>query len=208
MLISAATLPPPMTWLAWLLEGVLLLSLASISSERSIIDLTLQRDSTGADVVRSVQSKLDDINVFDVPSGLAERQAYELYLRESAYVESMDGTQYPLGIPDGGIWRMSSDVFQQTQEYNYPKLFNAICEAFCIDWASVQYDELRSPLYSGLATSIFLHHLYITNRTLLETSTDMDKAVFWVTQFGESRLAAQWISRVEQLRTVEGVNRG
>lgn len=192
-----------MTW-TWL-EAVLLLCLASTSSERSI-DLTLQRDSMGADVVRSVQSKLDDTNVFDAPSDLTERQAYELYLRESAYVESKDGTQYPLGVPDGGIWRMSREVFEQTQVYDYPQLFNAICEAFCIDWSSVNYDELRSPLYSGLATSIFLHHLYITNRTLLETSTDMDKAVFWVTQFGESRLAAQWISRVEQLRIVEGVN--
>ena len=193
----------PMTW-SWL-EAVFLLSLASTSSGRSV-DLTLQRDSMGADVVRSVQSKLDDANVFNEPSDLAEMQTYELFLRESAFVESMDGTQYPLGVPDGGIWRMSREAFEQTTEYNYPMLFNAICEAFCIDWSSVNYDELGSPLYSGLAMRIFLHHLYITNRTLLETSTDMDKAVFWVTQFGESRLTAQWISRVEQLRTVEGMS--
>lgn len=169
------------------------------------MDLTLQAGARGGDVVRAVQAKLDNANVFDEQQTQAERQVYELFVREAAYVESMDGAEYPLGIRDGGLWRMSRDIFEQTQRYNFSALYDGICTAFCIDWMDVQYSDLSNPLYSGIAINLYLHHLYyITNRRLMETATDMDKAVFWVTSFGQSRLVAQWLSRIDQLRRVEG----
>ena len=169
------------------------------------MDLTLQRDGRGADVVRAVQSKLDDASLFDGPSTSSERQVYELFIRETAYVESLDGSEFPLGIPDGGIWRISREVFQQTQQYNLPELFHRICRTFCINWVGVEYSDLRNPFYSGLALNIYLHHLYNTNRRLRDTATDADRAIFWVTSFGESRLVAQWLSRINELRRVEGM---
>lgn len=190
--------------MAWPRTFIFLLSLACKSHGQNV-DLTLQRDTRGADVVRSVQSKLDDANLFDGPSTSAERQVYELFTRETAYVESLDGEEYPLGIHDGGIWRVSRDIFQQTQQLNLTELFDGICRTFCINWMDVQYNDLRNPLYSGIAMSIYLHHLYNTNERLQETATDMDRAIFWVTFFGESRLVTQWLSRINELRRVEGI---
>ena len=190
-----------MTWLRTL---IFLFNLACISHGRGV-DLTLLRDARGADVVRSVQSRLDDANLFDGPSTTAEQQVYELFVRETAYVESLDGAEYPLGIRDGGIWRVSRDIFQQTQGYNLTDLFNGVCRTFCINWRDVEYDDLRSPLYSGLALNIYLHHLYNTNERLLQTATDMDRAVFWATSLGESRQVTQWLSRIAKLRSIEGI---
>ena len=184
--------------------AIFLLSLAC-SGHGQRVDLTLQRDARGGDVVRSVQSKLDDANLFNFPSSPAERQVYELFLREAAYVESLDGTQYPLDIRDGGIWRVSRRIFEQTQQYNLPELFEGICRAFCINWQNTQYTDLRNPLHSGLAVNIYLQHLHNTRSRLNTTATDMDRALFWVTSFGESRLVAQWLSRVNRLRRVEGM---
>ena len=48
--------------------------LACARSQGRGVDLTLQRDGRGADVVRAVQSKLDDASLFDGPSTSSERQ--------------------------------------------------------------------------------------------------------------------------------------
>ena len=190
--------------MAWLTAATFLLVLACSRSQGRSVDMTLQRDARGADVVRAVQLRLDEANLFDAPTTSSERQVYELFIRETAYVESLDGSAYPLGIPDGGIWRINREVFQQTQQYNLPELFHRICRAFCINWVDVQYNNLRTPLYSGLALNIYLHHLYNTNRRLQDTATDADRAVFWVTSFSD-RLVAQWLSRINDLRRVEGM---
>ena len=188
--------------MAWLTAATFLLVLACSRSQGRSVDLTLQRDARGADVVRAVQLRLDEANLFDAPTTSSERQVYELFIRETAYVESLDGLEHP---SDGGIWRINRNVFEQTQQYNLPELFHRICRTFCINWVGVEYSDLRNPLYSGLALNIYLHHLYNTNRRLQDTATDADRAIFWVTSFGESRLVAQWLSRINELRRVEGM---
>ena len=185
--------------------GLIFLLNTMVLSSAAPVDLTLRRFAMGADVVRGVSTKIDDFNLFDSPSSSeSQRQAVELFLRESAYVESRDGTDLSPDGHDGGIWRISRDLFNRTRNYQYPELFDDICRAFCVDWMSVQYSDLAMPLYSGLAARIHLFHLYDTDQGLSESATDTDRAVFWANAFGENRLVSRWLSRVEQLRRVEG----
>lgn len=146
----------------------------------------------GADVVRAVQAKLENSNLFTFD----ESQVYELFIREAAYVESLDGRENH----DGGIWNVSRHIFEQTQQYNLPELYDGICDAFCLIWADIQYSDLRVPLHSGIAVHIYLHYLYNTSR-LQPTS---DKAMYWVTSFGEDRNVLHWSSRIEMLQREEG----
>ena len=166
------------------------------------LDMTLQSGASGADVVRSVQSRLENSNIFNAPAAVTEWQAYELFVREMAFVESQDGT---LGVQNGGIWRISQKIFKQTQQLDLNEIFDRICRIFCISWRDIGYDDLSRPLYSGLAVSIYLHHLYLTNQSSLQgASTDMDRALFWDVSFGEFRDTSQWLMRIEQLREIEG----
>lgn len=185
--------------MAWLnFAVVILLSLACTSCQlEPITDMTLRRGEMGADVVRAVQAKLDQFVLFADQS-----QVYELFIREAAYVESRDGAENH----DGGIWRVSRDIFDQTQRYNLPELYDGISNAFCFNWMNVQYEQLRTPLHSGIAIHIHLHYLYNTSRTRLQaTATDTDKAMFWVTVFGEvDRNETHWLSRIDTLRREEG----
>ena len=166
------------------------------------LDLTLQQDAMGADVVRSVLSRIRDSNAFDEPSTI-QRQVTDEFIREMAYVESSDGTNNPSDVHDGGIWRMNRNIFEQTRQYNYPILFNRICQFFCIDWRKgVRYSDLRRPLYSGLAVKIYLHNI---SHGFSYANSDEGRASFWISNFGRSAASgSRWMTSVRELRSNEG----
>ena len=180
-----------------------MLSFACAPSLAQMVDLTLDQNTTGADVVRAVQAKLDRSHLFDTPNA-TETQVYKLFIREAAYVESLDGADNALGIHEGGgIWRVSSNIFHQTQQHNMTELFEGICRAFCIDWMNIQYSDLSTPLHSGIAISIHLLHLH--SQRIQVTASDADKARFWVSSFGSgSRSEIKWMLRVTELKRDEG----
>ena len=181
---------------------LLILCLACAPSLEQMVDLTLDKAATGADVVRAVEAKLDNSRLFDAAS-TTETQVYKLFIREAAYVESLDGADNALGIHEGGIWRVSRNIFHQTQQHNMTELFEGICRAFCIDWMNIQYSDLSTPLHSGIAISIHLLHLH--SQRIQVTASDEDKARFWVLSFGSgSRSEDRWLSRISQLRSDEG----
>ena len=188
-----------MAWLKLVALLFLLLSLVGATCAQGV-DLTQETGAMGPDVVRAVQETIENANLFFSP---ADRQAYQLFIREAAYVESLDGTHL-----DGGIWRVSRTVFNETTHYDLPALFDAICRQFCINWQDVHYDNMSIPLYSGLAVNLYLHHYRTTRQGLGNAATDMDRAIFWVTAFGESRHVAQWLTRVDRLRRAEGKTLG
>jgi len=178
--------------------SVVLLLLAACPASSEGVDLTLQEDAAGPEVVRSVLSKIENANL---SVGDLSR-ASELFIRQSAFVESFDGSN---STGDGGIWRVGRKLFRQTQSYNYTELFSDICHAFCIDWLTIDYSYLRIPLYSGLAVFIQLFHLQATNRMLPDAASDVDRANFWVNHFfGKVEIVSQWVIRVGQLRNIEG----
>ena len=113
------------------------------------VDLTLQREASGSDVVRAAVNRIQTVLDFD-------RQ----FLRRIAFVESRDGTDTDTYRPgyNGGIWQVDEDKFLTTQVNSALNVerHDAIREAFDIDWPSVQWRDLRIPLYSGIAARLFL----------------------------------------------------
>ena len=120
------------------------------------VDRALIPEASGADVVRSVIERIQRSNIFPPDNQL---------LRRIAYVESKDGTDpgtYRHGYY-GGIWQVDLTGFRATQDTRaHPRLrgrFDRIQEKFGIDWRQVQWQDLRKPLYSGLAARLFLSNI-------------------------------------------------
>ena len=120
------------------------------------VDDTVTPGASGSDVVRAVVGKIEDSNIFPSDNQL---------LRRIAYVESKDGTDsntYRSGY-HGGIWQVDEVGFRDTQDTSaHPALsgkFVKIHEIFDIDWRQVQWEDLRKPLYSGLAARLFLSNI-------------------------------------------------
>ena len=121
------------------------------------VDDTLTPGARGADVVRAVVGKIEDSNIFPSDNQL---------LRRIAYVESKDGTDgntYRSGYY-GGIWQVDEVGFRDTQDASsHPALtakFQKIQEFFGIDWSQFQWEDLRKPLYSGLAARLRLSNVF------------------------------------------------
>ena len=122
------------------------------------VDLTLERNQAGAAVVLATISRIKDSNAFPDDSRL---------LRRVAFVESRDGTDtetFRDGY-DGGIWQVDGDVFLQTQNFTLnPQLIEnggiyqrLLGSSLRVDWAAVSWEDLRIPLFSGLAARIFFY---------------------------------------------------
>lgn len=137
-------------------QKVLLLLCVFLYACFALRDETIRPGASGPDVVRAVIVRIEDADIFP-----ADNQ----FLRRIAYVESKDGedsSTYRSGY-HGGIWQVDEVGFRDTQNTSsYPKLttkFNEIQKHFGIDWRDVQWEDLRKPLYSGLAARLFLFNI-------------------------------------------------
>ena len=137
-------------------QKVLLLLCALLYACLALRDETIRPGASGPDVVRAVIGRIEGSNIF-----LLDKQ----FLRRIAYVESKDGTDdstYRSGY-HGGIWQVDEVGFRDTQDNSsHPGLttkFDKIQKYFGIDWRDVQWEDLRKPLYSGLAARLFLYNI-------------------------------------------------
>lgn len=131
---------------------LLVLSAAVIASTQAI-DTTREPGTRGTSVVLSVVFQIFDSEIFPFDNQL---------LRRIAFVETRDGTSritYRFGY-HGGIWQVDEAVFEETKDnISHPELtvkHEQILAFFGIDWPSVVWEDLRKPLYSGLAARLFL----------------------------------------------------
>ena len=116
-------------------------------------DQTRIPGSSGSSVVQATVALIRGSGIFPNDHQL---------LRRIAWVESKDGTDpqtYRQGY-HGGIWQVDLIGFQDTQNItSHPGLvskFSKIRRQFGIDWRTVQWEDLRKPLYSGLAARLLL----------------------------------------------------
>lgn len=119
-------------------------------------DLTRIPGSNGTTVVQATDALIRCSGIFPDDHQL---------LRRIAWVESKDGTDprtYRQGY-HGGIWQVDLTGFRDTQDNaSHPRLvskFQEIQRHFGIDWPSVQWENLRKPLYSGIAARLFLSNV-------------------------------------------------
>ena len=119
-------------------------------------DQTIRAGASGEDVVEAVVARIHQTRIFDDDRS---------FLRRIAYVESKDGNDqgtYRAGY-DGGIWQVDQIAFLATKDsLSHPSLtqkHEKIREILNIDWSSVTWNDLRKPLYSGLAARLFLSNV-------------------------------------------------
>ena len=78
----------------------------------------------------------------------------------------------------GGIWQVDEIGFKDTQDVaSHNKLterFKQIQNAAGINWQSVTWEDLRKPIYSGIAARLFL----LNNPTVIPT-TVRGQAQYW-----------------------------
>ena len=116
------------------------------------VDRTVEPEAAGLHVVVASIDRLRQLNLFPSDNQL---------LRRIAYVETRDGVDiatYRDGY-HGGIWQVDEEVFLQTQDVatapELELLLQEVMEGTGIDWLAVVWTDLRRPLYSALATSIY-----------------------------------------------------
>ena len=153
------------------------------------VDLTLQREASGSDVVRAAVNRIQAMFGFD-------RQL----LRRIAFVESRDGTDTDTYRPgyNGGIWQVDEDKFLTTQANSALNVerHDAIREAFDIDWPSVQWRDLRIPLYSGIAARLFLLNISDTESIPCDVP---GQAAYWSTHYSSNTIVETYIEDVTLL---------
>lgn len=135
------------------------------------VDLTRIAGTIGEDVVDATINQMKDSCIF---------QNDYLFLKRLAFVNSHYGTnpdtyrsQY-----DGGIWQVDLSHFQQTVGTS---LKNSINASFGIDWSTVAWNDLRKPLFSGIAMM-----LYIERHTLSVPKTILSQGAFYATKLSGS----------------------
>ena len=111
----------------------------------AIDDSILEDGSNGTSVVLLSVADIEQSTVFPDDNGI---------LRRIAYVETRDGTR-----DNNNIWALTEETLLLTQDSSLPTLnvkLNLVAQEFNIDWISVELDDLRRPLYSGIAACLLL----------------------------------------------------
>ena len=156
--------------------------------------------ASGSAVVRAVVGRIENANIFPNDNQL---------LRRIAYVESKDGTDnntYRVGYY-GGIWQMNEVGFQGTQNttshQGLATILNSIQEQFGINWSAVCWQDLRKPLYSGLATRLFLSNV----PTAIPFASDLPaQGEYWIAHYNMNagnRSVERFVQDVQSLLQLE-----
>ena len=165
----------------WTCVTVALLTVASSTEQSNIL---YQINATGSAVVLQAIGRLQQSGVFGNDNEI---------LRRIAYVETQDGALTDT-LTDGGIWAVSENKFLQTQDLQANIQLSAILQRienmFRIDWMSVQWRDLRMPLYSMIAARLVL---YLAPQAIPPSNDLEAQARFWVQYYNPQGDEADFI---------------
>ena len=165
------------------------------------VDRTVEQGASGADVVLATIAKIESSRVFNSDKRL---------LRRIAYVETRDGAASP---SNGGIWNASQEAYEETQQISLlSQLRLQINVAFSTELAqsdvnsyeSLQWEDLRKPLWSALAARLTLFVIEGRGGRLPTSSDISGQATFWSKYYGTEGNANKFIADVQQLEMDEG----
>ncbi|XP_076457342.1 uncharacterized protein LOC143291387 [Babylonia areolata] len=161
------------------------------------VDGTRQPDTKGPEVVNAVVDLIKAKCIFPED---------RLFLRRLAYVESQDGLDpntYVAGY-DGGIWKVSQSMLNATT--SCPAVIQLPCSTIRtelgIDWTQVKWTDLRKPLYSGLAASLYLM-VKLGNSTPAIPATLKDQADLWTHRYHSGAPSRDFVSFVANVTQFE-----
>ena len=150
------------------------------SAVSGAVDLTLEEDAVGADVVQAVIAKLDSSGMFGSDHRL---------LRRIAFVESEDGANNVANSTHGGgIWAVEQSMLDEviTASVLAGKR-DEIWLNFGIEWSRVTEDDLRKPFYAGLVARLYLFYLETTATASIPLAGDIQgQAQFWFDYYHSS----------------------
>ena len=122
--------------------------ICAVVAQLAVASTLYQINATGPAVVLQAIATLQQSGVFGNDNEI---------LRQIAYVETRDGKLTILN--DGGIWAVRADKFLliQNLENISIHLSEQIQNSFGINWTSVQWRDLRIPLYSAITARLVLY---------------------------------------------------
>ena len=166
-----------------------LLSIANCQGQ----DLTTQAGSNGSAVVSACISRIQQSEIFTSDNEM---------LRRIAYVETSNGNDadtYRLGY-HGGIWAVDEALLDMTQNISFNStlinLHQQIESKFSIQWSSVEWNDLRKPLYSALAARLYF---YTVSASVPISSNIQSQASYWVTYYNPFGSVFNFVTLVNQL---------
>ena len=161
-------------------------------------DLTIQEGANGSSVATACLSRLRDSAIFTSDNEI---------MRRIAYVETNDGNDPETYRANyhGGVWAVDEDLFDETQNTAshsaLTTLHQSIETEFAIEWSSVDWNDLRKPLYSALAARLYLS----TVSASIPISSSIDsQASYWVTNYNPSGSTSTFVTLVNELLALDG----
>ncbi|XP_054168961.1 uncharacterized protein LOC128966171 [Oppia nitens] len=142
------------------------------------IDLTLVPGSIGQDVVQASLAKVNQIKLFADDLGFLFRLALvetNFGQNPRTFATNNNNTK---NNESPNIWSIDEQKFRETQEIQkYPELlgiYYELADKYDIDWQRLDLDDMQRPLYSALASKMFLH---LSGQPIPETIDD--QAHYW-----------------------------
>ena len=111
--------------------------------------------AAGPKVVEAVVTTIESAKIF------SKNHNVHGYIRRVALVESKDGLDNATYRENyhGGIWQVDKSLFLVTQNTSIPILIDKhklVKMQFDTDWVTLQWEDLRVPLWSGLAVCLYM----------------------------------------------------
>ncbi|XP_072039322.1 uncharacterized protein, partial [Amphiura filiformis] len=174
---------------------LVLILVSSVSSQG--VDKTRESETSGSDVVKATVAQIQNSRIFPNDNG---------FLRRLAFVESQDGTDLNTYRSDyhGGIWQVDEYDFNLTKRSSTAERLHPLINLrFKINWMNVQWEELRKPLYSALAASLFLSTIAVP---IPHISDINGQAAYWKEHYDTddgSGTIEDFVAAVEDLKSEE-----
>ncbi|KAI1286162.1 Collagen alpha-1(XXI) chain [Halotydeus destructor] len=150
------------------------------------VDWTLETGQAGRDVVSGVLLRMEAAQLFSDD---------KRFFRRLAFVETNDG--FKKHGQRGNIWNIDEAMLERTKNDSLANIHNRIESIFGINWTSTTFDNMTTPMLSGLAA-------YLNTETIDEKiPPEVDsQAVYWASHYN-SATADKFTSKVRQLRCHE-----
>ena len=119
----------------------------------------MEPGASGPEVAETVVSTIESVKIF------SENHNIHPYVRRIAWVESKHGLDSGTYRKDyhGGLWQVDESLFLVTQNTSIPILIDKhklvkkrFDLGFDTDWMKIHWEDLRIPLWSGLAVCLYM----------------------------------------------------
>ena len=141
-------------FLVFIITGIII-STIYVENPYNEVNLTMKPGESGPEVAETVVTIIESAEIF------SDNRNIHPYVRRIAWIESKDGLDNGTYRKDyhGGIWQVDKSLFLVTQNTSIPILIDKhklVKKRFDTDWMKIHWEDLRIPLWSGLAVCLYM----------------------------------------------------